>query len=271
MKSKNLIYISYSTIPSLTANSVHVMKMCNAFLEQNNEVYLFGFLGKKTTNNVYESYQVSDRIKLNLMRKTKLNIINRIKYLYFTRKKIKSSGNHYLYGRDLITLFFLRKKSKKIIYEVHQLPSGRFRSFIWNLMLKVLSKRDFKVVVISRSLKEDFINKFKKIDMNKVIVIHDSADIPNKVNVTNVNTLVKLNSNNTVGYIGSLNQGKGIDRIIKIAKSLPDINFYIVGGGTETVHLWKKNSIGVNNVYFHGYVEQKDLNYFYENINIFLA
>ena len=36
----NLVYISNSIIPSRTANSIHVMKMCQAFADNGHDVVL---------------------------------------------------------------------------------------------------------------------------------------------------------------------------------------------------------------------------------------
>ena len=60
-----ILYISNSTIPSKTANSINVMKMCQAFSENNHEVTLLAPDKKneyqKEVVNIYEYYGVKKK------------------------------------------------------------------------------------------------------------------------------------------------------------------------------------------------------------------
>ena len=55
-----ILYISKSVIPSRSANSIHVMKMCNAFANSGHEVVLLApdIANKyeKNVNNIYDYY-----------------------------------------------------------------------------------------------------------------------------------------------------------------------------------------------------------------------
>ena len=57
-----ILYISKSIIPSRTANSIHVMKMCQAFAENGHEVVLLAPDRKqryeKNINDIYDYYGV---------------------------------------------------------------------------------------------------------------------------------------------------------------------------------------------------------------------
>ncbi len=57
-----ILYISKSIIPSRTANSIHVMKMCQAFSENDHEVTLLAPDRKneyeKKVNDIYEYYGI---------------------------------------------------------------------------------------------------------------------------------------------------------------------------------------------------------------------
>lgn len=57
-----IVYISNSIIPSRTANSIHVMKMCQAFADNGHEVVLLAPDVKeqyeKSVTDVYEYYGV---------------------------------------------------------------------------------------------------------------------------------------------------------------------------------------------------------------------
>ena len=57
-----IVYISNSTIPSKAANSVHVMKMCQAFADNGHEVVLLApdrkFQYEKKIHDIYDFYGV---------------------------------------------------------------------------------------------------------------------------------------------------------------------------------------------------------------------
>ena len=62
-----ILYISNSTIPSRMANSIHVMKMCQAFSENGHKVVLLAPDIKQKyergINNVFEFYGVKNSLK----------------------------------------------------------------------------------------------------------------------------------------------------------------------------------------------------------------
>ena len=56
-----ILYISKSIIPSRTANSINVMKMCQAFAENGHEVVLLApnlKINMKNIRDIYEYYGV---------------------------------------------------------------------------------------------------------------------------------------------------------------------------------------------------------------------
>ena len=59
-----ILYISNSIIPSRTANSIHVMKMCQAFADNGHELILLAPDKKKRyekkVDNLYEHYGVKE-------------------------------------------------------------------------------------------------------------------------------------------------------------------------------------------------------------------
>ena len=83
----NIIYISGSKIPSKTANSIHVMKMCEAFANQGITVSLIAKdyrLNSENMSDIYEFYNVSDNFKIKL-------INNRIQFfngIYYALKSL---------------------------------------------------------------------------------------------------------------------------------------------------------------------------------------
>ena len=63
-----ITYISKSIIPSRTANSIHVMKMCQAFADNGHEIILLAPDSKneyeKDINDIYDNYGVRKNFKI---------------------------------------------------------------------------------------------------------------------------------------------------------------------------------------------------------------
>jgi len=96
----------------------------------------------------------------------------------------------------------------------------------------------------------------QNIDENSIAVAHDGAD------EVSLDAKAKLKGNITnlkVGYTGHLYKGKGIEVIEKIASQVSkEIEFHIVGGTDEDIEYWQKKIVS-KNVYFYGFVAQKDV------------
>ncbi len=270
MSKKNIriIYVSSAVIPSRTANSIQVMKMCSAFASLGNKVTLLACFSRdeiKEKKKIYEFYGVKDNFK----------IVRFPSYNYYEKSVIKFLPNIYtlfcavyvlflkpdiIYGRFPQALYLLTLLGKKVIFEVHMLSNIKKV----NDLLK--SKKLKTVVVISNKLKE----KIKpKVKYAKILVAHDGADsIPDFEN-QEINWPGRKNILQ-IGYIGHLYKGKGMEIILPLASYFPDIDFHIIGGLIEDIEYWKQQYSG-NNIYFHGFIPHGELLPYYKKLEVFLA
>lgn len=267
----NINYISASSIPSKTANSIHVMKMANALAENGNKVTLFSrtTLGSKEQDD-FDYYGVKEEFKLEKIKVPGKKFLNNIVYairinniINKNKKNIETNVyNTTIYGRDLLAIVILSFFNKNIYYESHSAPEG----ILNKILLKVLFKsKNFKeLVVISDALKKEYEKlNFKNVHIN---VLHDGAD--------NNNIVIEktLNEKIVVGYSGSVYKGRGIENIIEIARELKNIKFKIIGGTREQVaNLFPEKVILPNNIEFLGYVEPKNIPKILKEITILLA
>ena len=72
-----------------------------------------------------------------------------------------------------------------------------------------------------------------------------------------------------VGYVGSLNSGKGIEIILELARLLPDVGFVVVGGGEEKIESIRRRS-PLNNVQFMGFLSRSELSEVYPHFSVVL-
>ena len=143
------------------------------------------------------------------------------------------------------------------MYESHNLPTGYFRALLENRLFK--KKNFFKLVVISKALKKDYLNKFSALADKKIIVAHDGASINARDFKNNSYCINNKKSNETfnIGYAGSLFPGKGVEGVLAIAKERPFHKYYIVGGTEYEIAKFTTNS--PPNVSFLGRKQPSDI------------
>lgn len=262
-----IVYISNSIIPSKTANSVHVMKMCQAFADNGHEVILLApnrhkeFI--KNVDNLYEFYNVKNNFKIIFLNYSYIRYIGIIYYTMNVFKKLKILNPDLVYGRDLYSCF-LSSFKYDTVYEIHAPMNNNIKRMILDTMNQNSNYK--KNIVISKVLK-NIILKSQNINEKNIYVAHDGSDkvFDFDIKIDSIKNNGKLN----IGYVGSLYKGKGVEIIIEISSFLPNVIFHIVGGKEEDIIYWKKN-IFAKNIIFYGFVNQKDLSKYINSFDICL-
>lgn len=254
-----IVYISNSIIPSRTANSIHVMKMCQAFADNGHEVVLLAPNRYKEYENgvddVYEYYGVRKNFKIQKFYYKYMK--GKVFFQLFSILKIlQKIQPELVYGRYTPGCLISSIFNYKTIFESHSpiWHSGFLDKFSFEIMKKMPSFK--KLVVISNALKNMYLENRYLIN-DKIQVAHDGADevidFENKVELLGDKNSLK------VGYVGHLYKGKGIEVIASIADKVSEgIEFHIVGGLEKDIQFWKER-INSKNVFFYGFVPQKEV------------
>jgi glycosyltransferase involved in cell wall biosynthesis len=266
-----IVYISNSKIPSRAANSIHVMKMCQAFASNGHEVVLLAPCHKNNITNIdlYAYYGVSESFIIKFVPFLNLPKIWLFSYAYNVYKFINKSNFDIAYGRDLKSCFLATKSisNLEVIYEAHK-PFEK-HNIIDKMVFKSIVKRDEfnKLVVISHALRNMYFN-LSIFSSCKIDVAHDGADIPIKNN--KIESICSSNEKLKIGYTGHLYDGRGVEVILELAKRLSNMEFHIVGGVPEDIEYWKCQ-LNSNNVTFHGFVEPSEVCKYINSFDILLA
>jgi len=269
-----ILYLSNAIIPSRTANSIHIMKMCQAFAENGHEVILVAPHIKdryeKHINDFYEFYGVKKNFKIkkfwspNIIGGSYLYLLTILFYLL-----IKNNFD-LVYGRFLYGCYLATLLRNNVIYEEHGSLTDS-RKHVLKIFKKLIKNKHFrKLIVISNSLKKIFLKK-KYLEDFKIQVAHDGAD---KVQDFNNKTILLGDQNNLkVGYVGHLYKGRGIEIIIECAKKINDMTFHVVGGNDTDIKYWKNyiKNFKLNNIYFYGFVSPKETIKFRNSFDLVLA
>jgi glycosyltransferase involved in cell wall biosynthesis len=252
-----IVYISYATIPSRTANSIQVMKMCQAMALNGHKVVLLvpdkKSESEKGISDIYHFYGVKNCFEIRkifcpLIKEKTLIFSFRATYI---AKKLKSD---IIYTRSILAGLVASFYGVPTICEYHQsidhvIDSLFFRILIRSTMLK-------RFVVVSHALKGYYEKKFPWVK-SRISVFPDGADPVAKDIVP-----VKIrNPGNKflVGYAGHLYKGKGIEIISKLAQLCPWAEFHIIGGMPEDVLYWQKRLIKFKNIILYGFIPHREI------------
>lgn len=247
-----IVYLSQSFIPSRTANSIHVMKMCQALANLGNKVLLLipEMADDLTENDIFGFYGIEKNFNIK-----KIKWLNcRLRLNYYAFRCMKAAAEFcpdIVIGRSLNGCLFSAFKKYPTIYESHfpVFETTKLATFLFKLLL---ARKSFtKLIVISHALKKAYLDNGIIKDESRITVAPDAADL--------CHTSEKLNDwpgrpeTLQVGYVGHLYPGKGMEVISKVAPKLSDVDFHIIGGMQKDIAFWQE-VISCENVIFHGFI-----------------
>jgi glycosyltransferase involved in cell wall biosynthesis len=256
-----ITYISVSVIPSYRANSLQVMKTCEAMKRNGADIELLipvRFGGVRLKDDPFDFYRVKNRFKITKIFSLDLmpleKIIGRFGYLiqnftfsFFVAVYLLFRRSEVYFSRDDLCAFVLSFFKKNIFYEVHRLPKSLPNRLIFLRLLK--KAKGF--IVIAEELKQAMLEKFK-IDPKRILVAHDGVDLSQfDIPLSREEAKKKLNwplDKKIVFYVGTLQYVKGVDILIRAVESLPEnYHCYIVGARSGNIGGFKdEDSIYMN-------------------------
>lgn len=261
----NIIYIANSVVPSRSANSIHVMNMCEALADMGNDITLIipdrHLEYEDGIEDVFKYYGVKNKFK-----------IVRIKWKYGIRgmsvlfslialEKIKKAKPDFVFSRFLPVCCMAVIFRFNTICEMHYILDKP----IYRLFYRIMSKRKYfvRLVVITKAL-EEYYRKITRLDL--ITVLPDaSVLIDRDILAENI----KKNRNN-IGYVGHLYPGRGIDIIFNIAEELKEYDFHIIGGTNQDIEYWMNKKKG-ENIFFHGFISPFEVYKYRNACSILLA
>lgn len=268
MKPLKIVYISRSIIPSRTANSVNVVKMCGAFASLGHQVTLLAPITKKLeekdVENIFEFYGVKENFEIKKLFSPNIKFLKRKIYSFRCLNQVKNIKPDIVYGRDDMLSFYLTQKSGyKSLFEKHdnfrnnKMEEQIFKRFI------LKNKNKGKLVTITNKLKDLYCKEYN-LESCSVHVAPSATQISDDF-ISIPTDCEKFKNSFNVGYIGRLTKGKGIEIIIKMAQNIPNVIFHIIGGKKDDIEYWKNESGNLENIIFHGFINPKDT-YKYRNL-----
>ena len=249
----NICYVSPSSFPTRSANSVHVINQCNALAECGKSVTLIATSQQKyfSKSDLTEYYGIEVHEKVDL---------------YFTRYRFIKGQNLFVafvgvwfyffhsnsstkfVSRNLYFSFVLSMLRIKHLFETHTVETG-IKSYFQSFILK----HQDKSIVISNALSSLLEEKYKKHNYG-FLVLHDAA---NEVKKTGDSKFLTGSKAVKIGYFGHLYEGRGIEIILEIAEKFQSVDFYIAGGEPPLVSELQAK-IKMSNVFVLGHLQNSE-------------
>jgi glycosyltransferase involved in cell wall biosynthesis len=254
----NIVAIAGSTIPSDTANSLQVMKACQALVQIGHNVTL---LVPATTR--VKTASVDLQKHYGLQTGFPIEWLSSSNRRTFTWDSVRRAG---ALKADLVYSWFPQSavfgllSNLPVVFEIHIQPTGFFGPW-WHKEFASLRGRK-RLVSITRALvnilERDFHIHFQS---EAVVIAPNGVDLERFASLPDPVTArrqIGLREAPTVMCTGHLYAGRGADLFLSLAKSLPQAQFVWVGGRTEDIRSWKQKAES-ENVTFTGFIPNSDL------------
>lgn len=260
-----ILYISKSTIPSDTANSINVMKMCEAFALLGNEVDLLApqhSFENLVTYNPYEFYGVKKTFFIQRIKNIKKVRKSSQDYNRLFKTYIKLKHPDLVYARCNSLKYNLDELEVPLIIEIHRevkKEKEQLKRLIDSKFLK-------RIVVINKYLKNYYQDNYM-VSEDLILVAHSGAD----GFVSNERIQLPETNKMRVGYAGHLYPGKGMEVITQLAKNCLWAEFHILGGTKSDLDFWEEKLNDCKNVFLYGFVPHAEINKYLNSFDILLA
>jgi glycosyltransferase involved in cell wall biosynthesis len=252
-----LAYLSAAKIPSREANSIHVMKMCQAFSHLGHEVTLFapdvvdGL--EPEVSDVYAFYGVDRSFQLRKLSWLPLKGRGWL-YGWEAGQVVQRLGSDVVFGRSLHGCSFAARSGVPTIWDAHMLCFLHRRNERW-LFQRMIHSPSFRHLSVNcASLRHCISERFPELE-GRIVVAHNGAD-----QLASDLAPAKLGGAGRpqVGYIGHLYSGKGFEVIQALAALVPSVDFHVVGGEQKTVEALRSDLTLPQNIHLHGFVPPAD-------------
>ncbi len=281
---RSLLYIANLRLPTEKAYGIQIAKTCEAFADSGLGITL---LYPKRNNpnikeNIFDYYSVQS-VKNNFEAKRiwapdfyfpgKLDIasvlIKSLISAIFLSAYALFKKSDIIYSRDELPLFLLSFFKRNLIFEAHNLSKSR------KIFYRRFKKRNIKLVVITKYLREDFTKTGFKPE--NILVASDGVDLGEFQLIKReerekkqkelreklfTNHFDSYRRKKIAVYIGNLYTWKGADILISVAEYLkqhnPNFLIWIVGGADKDVENLKRG-MHPNIVPFYGRLPHKDI------------
>jgi glycosyltransferase involved in cell wall biosynthesis len=260
-------YVSPSSMPSSSANSIHVAMQCAALLAEGVDLKVFANRTvrdhaefKESVSRAYGvGLEKADLVTFHGKCKKFVNVRIALLALF---KLIPEKKPTLVLSRNLYFSFFHAVVfGRSLIFETHQVEYG-FRKL---LQRWTMTRPWVKTIVVSKKL-EEILTSEHEVSPTKAIVLPDAAPdgltlirkSKTRERLYQMTEVPRMNWKSVCGYFGQLYEGRGIEIIEGMARERSETLFLVYGGEPKDVAFRREVNGDLPNIFFGGHVSHPE-------------
>ena len=253
--------ITNSRIPSLTANSIQVMKVCQALVQLGHEIRVLApaEVDSVSWNDLSTHYGLRYPFPVEWI--PSISKLKRLDFILLAQSAARTFQANLIYTWLPQSAVLALWNQYPAVLEMHADVAGRMGPWWLRQFWKTRGQK--WMTVTTRALRNALERSTGLAFPNEAVVV-----APNGVELEQYENLpasqearrqLNLRDGLTVGFTGHIYPGRGADLLFELAKQMPRVNFLWVGGTPELVSYWRGQleSARMVNVTMTGYVEHR--------------
>lgn len=257
--------ISLADVPSDTANSIQVMKVCQALTQQDHQVTLLVPENERSSirwEDIAAHYGLSEQFEIFWL-KTFSGRLGRRLFPWFAVWQALSLGAELFYVWPVQAAAAVLLLNRDVILEMHDLPTGQIGPLWFQLFLRLQGRK--RLLFITQALRRAFEERFTPpLPDEQVVIGPNGVDLERFEGLPDPSSArrqLSLPDRLTIACTGHLYAGRGTALFVSLAKLIPEANFIWVGGRSEDVQVWQTDasSWDLKNITFTGFIPNQEL------------
>jgi glycosyltransferase involved in cell wall biosynthesis len=258
-----IAFFSTARIPSRTANSIQVLKVCQAFQDLGHDVRLWlpGPAPRVGWPELSERYGV--RGPITIVWWPSLRALRRYDYALASHLQARRWKADVYYAWPMQSAALAARLGCPTILELHERPQGRFGPSLFRSFLTGRGAR--RLLPITNALRDQVADEYRLPERHGFVQV-----APMGVDLERYREFPEPSESRrrlgwpegfTVGYTGHLYAGRGIELLLSVARRRPEDRFVVIGGEPGAVETWRHTAkaAGAANLEFLGFVPNADL------------
>jgi len=250
-----IVCVSASQVPSDTANSIQVMKVCQAFAQLGHEPIL---LVPGTQPSNLQPSTLQTHYGLTISFPVEWLPGSRRLFPWIAVRRARALNADLLYAWPVQSAALGLLIGMPVMLEMHDLPAGSFGPLWYRLFLRLPGKK--RLLPITHALRRELECRYRPIlPDGDVVIAPDGVDLERYEHLPDPESARRqlgLPPGLTVVCTGHLYAGRGAHLFLTLAAGFPKINFLWVGGRPQDVEDWRSraSAAGLQNLTYTGFL-----------------
>ncbi len=255
--------ITNSRIPSLTANSIQAMKVCDALRQLGHELVLIAPAEAEPAGWKQLASHYGLKHEFKVLWQPSARALRRLDFVWYAHRTARQFKPRLVYTWLPQSAVFALSGGLPVLLEMHADVAGRFGAW-W--LRRFWSARGRKRLLVTTRALRTALERSTQLNFpaDNVMIAPNGVDLDRYAGLpepAQARRELGLPDCPTAGFTGHFYKGRGMDLLYKLAGALPGVNFLWVGGTPEAVESWRSRlqAEHIANVTLTGFVENRSL------------